>query len=429
MHGEFDDVVSKPYYRIVIGLGMAFVGVAGAAFGFVLPAQRTNDLIQVSESGFGAFEAALTPLGDGFAAAWYDNRDGNDEIYFRLLDSNGRPSGPEHRVTENDALSYEADIEAIGENVAIAWYDLEGGKYQAKIALWTPDGEEIWRRTISRPERNGRIPVLRVHVDEIFVAWVEDDEDEDYEVWAGWWNTAGEPFVPPAQVGRAGPTTWNLNAKIDSRGRAWVVLDAIINTQSEELFLLRFSRNGQRDIQRLTEDDGIPSKYPEIALFLDPVVLSWTDRLVHWFHNGFESIGADAIAISWHDEKDGNSEVYLFVAPANELYDVEGRARRITETPGESIGAYLAWNGTRLGLAWNDNTVGQQELYFQSLYINGQPQSASRRLTNTEPNSLIPAIHPWRDGFALLWNEYTPSPDGIHGSPDARSEIFFLTIP
>ena len=35
---------------------------------------------RVSEGGRGAYEASLTRIGDGFAVAWYDDRDGNAEI-------------------------------------------------------------------------------------------------------------------------------------------------------------------------------------------------------------------------------------------------------------------------------------------------------------------------------------------------------------
>src|SRR5690606_17052963 len=52
---------------------------------------------QVSDSGAGAFEAALAATEDGFVVAWYDVRDGNAEIYARLLDPDGRPLEPERR--------------------------------------------------------------------------------------------------------------------------------------------------------------------------------------------------------------------------------------------------------------------------------------------------------------------------------------------
>ena len=68
--------------------------------------------IQVSHSGAGAYEAALATDEKGFAVAWYDTRDGNAEIYMRLLDDSGRPSGPERRLTETPDASVRGESRA-----------------------------------------------------------------------------------------------------------------------------------------------------------------------------------------------------------------------------------------------------------------------------------------------------------------------------
>ena len=116
------------------------------------------------------------------------------------------------------------------------------------------------------------------------------------------------------------------------------------------------------------------------------------------------------MALTWFDARDGNTEVYLFAGPANELTsEIGSRAQRVTDTRGESIGAYLAWNGTRIGLAWCDDTVGQHEIYFQAFDRRGRATTAIRRVTDNTMSSLIPAIEPWRDGFALAWSEFVPA--------------------
>ncbi len=92
---------------------------------------------------------------------------------------------------------------------------------------------------------------------------------------------------------------------------------------------------------RLTDDDGVASKYPDLAF------------------------GPDAAAVTWFDERDGNEEVYLAVAPFPQLRNrFEANARRVTPTVGASIGAYVAWNGGRVGLVWSDDTEGEAEVYF-----------------------------------------------------------------
>src|SRR5262245_50225471 len=78
---------------------------------------------QVSDSRAGAYEPSLERDRDGFAMAWYDTRDGNAEIYFRLLDADGQPAGPERRLTRGPEQSFEASLARLDDDFIIAWYD------------------------------------------------------------------------------------------------------------------------------------------------------------------------------------------------------------------------------------------------------------------------------------------------------------------
>lgn len=360
---------------------------------------------QISHSGAGAYEVSLTGVRGGFAAVWYDTRGGRPEIYARLLDDQGQPAGPEQRLTEDSVAAYEADVAAAGDDLVVAWYERTGGGTNAaKLALWSRDGDRLWIKTLSAEGRSGRNPVVRANGEEIFCAWVESGVDGTTEVWAGWFNFDGRPLAPSQRVAPAGRTTWNLNATLDARGDAWIAFDATAGTRSDELFVSRVDKTSSR-VTRLTSDDGAPSKYPDLVF------------------------GGNRAALTWFDERDGNQEVYLLVGALDELREgVERRARRVTRTRGESIGAYVAWNGLRFGLSWSDDTEGQHEVYFQAFDRAGKPLHQPRRLTQNSTSSLIPAIRPAHDGFALAWNEYTPPPRGVHAE-GGRSEIVFLLIP
>ena len=72
----------------------------------------------------------------------------------------------------------------------------------------------------------------------------------------------------------------------------------------------------------------------------------------------------------------------MAVVPPDELRsDLNGRVRRVTSTPGQSIGAYVAWNGRHFGLAWSDDTDGRHEIYFQPFEADGTPAREPQRLT------------------------------------------------
>jgi hypothetical protein len=356
--------------------------------------------IQVSNSTTGAYEAALTPFADGFAAAWHDTRDGNGEIYLRLLDASGRPAGPEHRLTNGTEESYEASIERLGDALVVAWYDQSGkGQQTAKLGMWRPDGANLWVHAFPNGTRN---PVIRSTATAVFCAWIHTEADGREAVFAGWWHSNGRPRSAPVRLGPASTTTWNLNAAVDESGVGWVAFDAEASTRASEVYLARADIAGPA--VRLTSDDGAPSKYPDLSL----------------------AAGGRA-ALSWQEERDGNVEVYLLTGRLSDLGGpIDARARRVTTTPGESVGAYLAWNGDRLGLAWSDRTPGQHDVFFASFDSSGAPRQPARRLTRNATWSVVPAIQPRGDGFALAWNEYAPASVEVH---DGRSEVFFTTVP
>ncbi|MFP6828047.1 MAG: hypothetical protein VCC36_03215, partial [Gammaproteobacteria bacterium] len=230
---------------------------------------------QLSSSGAGAYEASLTIGAGRSAVAWYDTRGGNAEIYAREIDKNGRGVGPEHRLTSGSADSYEADIVSVNDAFAVAWYEqTSSGERRAKLGLWNSSFEPLWIVDLSPAGRESRIPVVGTFENRIFCAWIETDAGSEVGVRAGWWDMEGRVVIEPRLLGAAGPTTWNLNSAIDAEGSAYVVFDAKVGTRSEELFLARAGDTGI-DLERITTDDGVASKYPDLALAAEGVALTW----------------------------------------------------------------------------------------------------------------------------------------------------------
>jgi hypothetical protein len=358
-----------------------------------------------------AFEPSLATFRDGFAVAWYDTRDGKGELYQQALDVDGRPRGTEVRLTTGMPEAFEPDIQAVegtqgGDGFVIGWYEKsEAGNYEPRLGFWSRNGAARWIKTLAP---RGRNTVIRVHGELVFAAWVEDEVAPAAGLWTGWWNVRGERVVAPRRVADAGKTTYNLNAALtsDSRGHgvpvAFVAFDATVRTRAEEIYVVEDDAE-HAQVTRLTADDGFASKYPDLALS-----------------------GSHA-ALTWFDVKDGNEEVYLSVSPLGTLVRTDAVAgTRVTTTKGHSIGAYLTWNKDRVGLAWCDDTVGQHEIYLAQFDTKGTRRGDVQRLTDTTPDSLIPAIQPWRNGFALAWIEYLGKDD--HDAR-GRSQLLMKLVP
>jgi len=368
-------------------------------FAVLTACSPTSTATQVSQSGVGAYETALAIDKAGFAVAWYDTRDGNPEIYMRLLDESGKPSGPERRLTDTPDMSYEASLERIGDDFAIGWYEqASDGKQTAMLGAWDRDGERKWLQAIAPGSRN---PVVATDGHAIFAAWIQAELDATEWVWVGTWDRDGHESRTRVRVGLASKTTWNLNLAVDRSG-VWVVFDAVASTRASELFLGRLDAEGSH-FERLTRDDGAESKYPDLKI----------------------SDGG-RVALTWYDMRDGNDEVYLFVGGQSDVHgEIDDRSRRITTTDGESIGAYLSWNGGEVGLAWSDKTPGVHEIFFRRFDSAGMPVGSEEQITQTGAWSLVPAIRPWRKGFALAWTEYQPTSSQIH---EGTGEVAFTLV-
>jgi hypothetical protein len=377
-----------------------------ACLSLLLSGCSSSGAVQVSETSAGAFEASLTPFRDGFIAAWYDTRNGHGELYARRLSAEGTPIAPERRLTVGTADAFEADAAPLRDGFVVGWYEkTKDGLLTAKVGAWAADGTSRWVQTLST---HGRNTIARVSGGLLFVAWIEDELNGHAGVWATWRRTDNVDLLPPRRIADASNTTFNLNAVIDpdaspGNPRAWVVFDAKAGTKAEEVFLVESTESADR-VVRLTPDDGAASKYPDVAL------------------------SQGRAAITWFDMKDGNEEVYLTIGERSAYLSGRPPAwNRITSTSGHSIGAYIAWNGTRFGLAWCDNTPGNQEVYFQSFDRDGGTKSDVVRVTSSATQSGIPAIKPVSGGFALLWNEYDAPPADTHGT-NHPSQLYFRIV-
>ena len=256
--------------------------------------------------------------------------------------------------------------------------------------------------------QQGRNPVVLPSGDGVFVAWL-DRGPTGAHVWGRSFDANGDALIEPTKIAEAGATTWNLNADRDGEGQIWLVFDAASKTRAAEIYLARLFDSGAslgiESTVRVTGDDGAASAFPDIA------------------------VGKETLALTWFDERDGNNEVYLYTGPHSTLGEepVDDSAFRVTYGEGDSIGAYVAWNGAGYGLAWSDFESGSYDIFFRPFSKLGAPRGTARRMTRNSTASLIPAIQPHGKGFALVWNEDVEDerPSHLIGG---RSHVVLTTV-
>ncbi len=74
-----------------------------------------------------SYAPSLVGAGGGFGMAWYDTRDGNNEIYFARLDAGGGKIGADLRLTNNVSDSNSPFLAWTGGEYGVFWRDNSGG--------------------------------------------------------------------------------------------------------------------------------------------------------------------------------------------------------------------------------------------------------------------------------------------------------------
>lgn len=354
-----------------------------------------------------AYEVSLGVRGDALSVAWHGGNDGREAIWLQHLDTRDRPVGAPLRLTDGARAAFEPDLQFVDGEPVVAWYEKDDvGALRAWVGRFDATGKARWREPLSPPGGQGRNPVVRVGVDGLHVAWLESPpgapREAPVEVRTTVLDVAGRRRGDVVVAGLASADTWNLNATLATDGSFYLAYDAHTASRAKELQLARITGSASPQVTPLSADDGFDSTYPDIAL------------------NG------DLVALTWSDAKDGNSEIYLAVGTMGELAtDLARHTRRVTRTPGASIGAYLAWNGPRLLLAWCDDTPGQLEVFRQAFDTRGEPVTPIEQVTRTSTESQIPSVRAAGSGFALAWTERRalPATAPAGHSPTASSRV------
>ena len=150
-----------------------------------------------------------------------------------------------------------------------------------------------------------------------------------------------------------------------------------------------------------------------IAVFLLSVAMplgaAWTTkRLTHnsgwsWFPN--IAANASNVYAIWEDSTLGNFEIYF-----NRSTDKGATwqpIKRLTNTTGTSIYSAIAVGGSNVYVVWRDDTLENNEIYFRKSADNGETWQTAKRLTSNTGGSIQPAVAADGANVYVVWEDNT----------------------
>ncbi|MCX6162605.1 MAG: exo-alpha-sialidase [Ignavibacteriae bacterium] len=123
-------------------------------------------------------------LGSNVHIVWYDNRDGNNEIYYKRSTDAGVNWSADTRLTNDPANSVMPNIALSGSNVHIVWYDYRDGSYAEIYYKLSTDGGNTWSvdTRLTYDPATTLYPFITVSNSIVHVAW-SDIRDGNMEIY------------------------------------------------------------------------------------------------------------------------------------------------------------------------------------------------------------------------------------------------------
>jgi hypothetical protein len=307
------------------------------------------DVRVTNDPGSGT-ESSLVWTGSHYGIAWMDDRDGNQEIYFARVEPGGTLAGSELRVTDAVTASRSPDLAWTGTEYAMAWFDHRDGNEEIYFARMSAAGSKAGGDvTVTINAYTSFEPDIAWSGSEYGIAW-RDNRDGNDEIYFTRISDAGAKIGGDRRISNASNSSafpslvWTGSEYgvcwHDSRDDS----SPTVSPYVYEIYCARILPDGTKN--------GSDTRMTSSAS------TSWYPSL-HWLGTQY--------GVSWNDERDGNGEVYLGIMSA--AGTKVGPDVRVTNRTGESWRTSLVWSGSDLGVSWDDDRDGNEEIYFNRVIL------------------------------------------------------------
>ncbi len=328
--------------------------------------------------------------------AWNDDRDGNEEIYYTKLDNNGNTLVEDRRLTFAPAASYVPSLALdSNNNVHIAWNDDRDGNYEIYYTKLDNNGNTLVedRRLTFAPADSWAPSLALDSNNNVHIAW-RDDRDGNREIYYTKLDNDGNTLVDDRRLTFDPAYSYRPSLAVDSNNNVhiawWDSRDG-----GTEIYYTKLDNNGNTlvDDRRLTFDPA-SSRYPSLALD--------SNNNVH---------------IAWEDYRHGNSNSEIYYTKLDNNGNTLVDDRRLTFDPAYSSWPSLALDSNNnVHIAWHDDRDGNYEIYYTKLDNNGNTLVDDTRLTFDPAGSVVPSLAlDSNNNVHIAW----------HDSRDGNAEIYY----
>lgn len=326
----------------------------------------------------------IAACGDDVHVVWYDNRDGNWEIYHKYSDDGGIMWSADMRLTNDPAGSHWPAIAVSDSNVHVVWEEGRDGDLNIYYKGST-DGGNTWTSDMPLTSSTDpqAMPSVAVLGEYVHVAWADFGWMGNTEIYYCRSTNSGNSWEAPVQISNAaGFSAHSSIAAHDSYVHiTWH--DSRHGYINNEIYYRRSTDEGSTwgAETRLTEYDNF-SNVPSVAV---------ADSMVH---------------IVFEENRDGNFEMYYMYSTDNG--HTWARETRLTDDGADSYYPSVAASGPNVHLIWQDLRDGNEEIYYKVSNDYGISWDPDVRLTDDASISQNASICVSGARVHVAWDDERP---------------------
>lgn len=323
---------------------------------------------------------------------WYDNRDGNYEIYIKRSTDAGLSWTTDIRLTNDSSVSDFPVIEISSGIIHVFWRDQRDGNGEIYYKRSTSGGVTWTADTrLTNNTSNSEYPSACSDGSNLIVTWV-DMRDGNKEVYMKRSTDAG--------------MNWGGDTRLINNSAISDYPSASISGINIHLVWREFRDGNPQIYFKRSTDAGV----------------TWgaDTRIVNSASNAeypaVSSVGT-VIGITWTDDRNADSEIYFKRSTDAGLS--WGSDVRLTSSTGNSEFSSVQVSGIYVHIVWQDSRDGNLEIYYKQSSTGGTTWEPDMRLTNFSNTSASPSFHLTGQALHILWND----------SRDGNYEIYYKRNP
>jgi hypothetical protein len=331
--------------------------------------------------------ASIQWTGSEFGVAWADSLDVYPGIFFARISAEGSTIGGFTRVSEPEFGGFaNPSIQWTGSEFGVAWEDSRLGVWLIFFARISDSGSKIGTDVQISDMGQAEDASLQWTGSEFAVSWLGGLEVDFARISPSGSVIASHAVLNDPTSNYASPSlAWSGS----EFGIAW---DDIWNLHWEVHFARLSSSGGMIGGDTMMTPSSSDSENPSIVWAGTMYGLAWedgrnggSDTYFTRISGSGEKIGGDVrvtsgfgwaknptiqwtgadFALAWKDDRVGQDEIF-FAAYSSSVTRL-GSIVRVTNASGYSERPSMQWTGSEFGLAWEDDRAGNEEIFFTRL--------------------------------------------------------------